>query len=219
MVATGWWWWWFSRAFHNRGCLVQPRCNMHQIQWPDTWDDSQRRRHWDSMSTWTESEKCRKWRRSHIRTRSSGPPRQSATSCERRTPSSCKLDISRLGGVDLDNSASGAIAKLYVEHPQSSIFSEYLQTFRCTSLDKNAQATFTAVFPRDVQRKILRSTTSQAKPLWNKLVISIHDENAQAVQLEVGALLLETKQVEGCASGTNDDTQNTSWPSTLNCNL
>ena len=34
------------------------RSEVHQIQWPNTWDDSRRRRHWDSTSRWTESEKC-----------------------------------------------------------------------------------------------------------------------------------------------------------------
>ena len=47
-------------CFDGTRVFVQPRRPLHQIQWPDTWDDSQRQRHWDSTSKWTESEKCRK---------------------------------------------------------------------------------------------------------------------------------------------------------------
>ena len=47
-----WCWCWFSRA------SVRLRVPMNQIQWPHTWDDSRRQRHWASTSKWTEAEKC-----------------------------------------------------------------------------------------------------------------------------------------------------------------
>ena len=47
-------------CFEQPMASVRLRAYLHQIQWPDTWDDSRRQRHWDSTSKWTESEKCRK---------------------------------------------------------------------------------------------------------------------------------------------------------------
>ena len=50
----------FSFFKRTARVLIRARARVHLIQWPDTWDDSRRQRHWDSTSTWTESEKCRK---------------------------------------------------------------------------------------------------------------------------------------------------------------
>ena len=55
-----WWWWWFYRAFTNACVCSGCAALMHRIQWPNTWDDSPRRRHRHSTSKWTECKKCRK---------------------------------------------------------------------------------------------------------------------------------------------------------------
>ena len=80
MVGGGWWvlgvgcwvcgcvgvWVWgcgggggFDVDLDNTMCLL-PRSELHLTEWPDTWDDSGRQRHWDSTPEWTECEKCRK---------------------------------------------------------------------------------------------------------------------------------------------------------------